>query len=166
MWRTLFVSLIVLRSTSVLGGEVIVNHPVTRVVTSLKQLSSTCGIDGTYDACTQFFAYRLEASCSDDRMHATAAITPSIVLYNLRSLYHEHEHIQDMSDSLRRYVDALENRPFDSEVECRAAAADAMKSFESTVREFAAESLTLRDPTLKSYRSPSVSSRRPDGSSR
>lgn len=151
MRRSLFISVMVLRSVAAFGGEVTMNHPTIRLVASVKQMRDHCGLDGTYDACTQFVAYRLDAECSDARIRASVAITPLIVLYNMNSLPHENNHIDDMRGSLSRFVHALEGRTFDSDAVCRDAAAAVMQDFSSTVRRFARESLALRDPTLKDF---------------
>lgn len=124
------------------------NDPAIRVVASVKQMRDHCGLDGDYDACTQFGSYKLEASCSAEgtswRIRTTAAMTPSIVLYNLASLRHENTHIADMSGSLRQYMHWIESQRFASSDACRDHASATMSGFGDAVRTFAQESLALR----------------------
>lgn len=143
-----------LHTAAAAGSSITMNDPIIRLTSSLKQMRERCGVDGVYDACTRFVAYRLDATCAADgglwRMQAAAKFTPFVVLLNIRSLPHEKEHIGDMLVALRGYVDALERNRFDSETACHEIAVLQMNAFESTIRAFASESTLLRDPTLKS----------------
>jgi hypothetical protein len=153
MYRSIVVALIVLHASIAAAADVTVNDPSIRLVASLKQLRDRCGVAGSYDACTHFEKYRLEATCAADgdqwSMRGTATIAPVMFLHNLQSARHEYDHIADMRDSLRSHVTALEAARFSSQAACVTAASEAMSGFPAAVRRFASESLALRDPTTR-----------------
>ena len=155
--RRLFLgSLMLLQCAAAEAGQLTMNDPAIRVVASVKQMRDYCGVDGTYDACTQFVSFKLEASCSAEgtswRIRTAAALTPSIVLYNLGSLRHENAHIADMTGSVTHYMSAIEAQQFASPDLCRDHASAVMSGFGIAVRTFARESLDLRDPTTRPSR--------------
>lgn len=150
MRRLTFVLFIVLLPRSLAAEALLVGPPITTLVAATDQLVEMCGASGTYDACTRFVAYRLEASCYESNgawaIDATATFRPFIVLRNIRQLQHEQEHIGDVRTTAERYLVHLANLRLDSPAACEAAAFAARSSFPERMRAFADASTALRHP--------------------
>ena len=146
----IFVLLMVLDAVVAVAADVRMGSPIRSLVPTMQHLRDQCGVTGTYDACTRFVAWKLEASCERDgeqwRIRATAAFTPWIVLYNIRQLSHELEHIKDVRQWTQAYAIALERLRFASDAECRARTLQESGGFEETIRGFAAASNVLHHP--------------------
>ncbi len=131
--------------------QVTVEEPLLRVVPTIDHLRQWCAAEGSYDACTQFIAYRLEARCVPDgqqgwSMDAAARFRPWIFLYNLRQLSHEREHIGDVQRSAEELVAGLEHLRFASAEECEARALTERAAFGAAMRNFATASNAKRHP--------------------
>jgi hypothetical protein len=134
-------------------GNVRVLPPMTKIVSSLAELHAACAGRGRYDACTRMIAYRLEASCISDgtgwRMDATATFRPWIILKNLQSLSHEHEHVEDIRRSAELHVLGIEDLRFDSVEGCRARSLSESAGFPRLMAVFASDSNLARHPSLR-----------------
>lgn len=140
------------------GGGVNVEQPMMTLAATKDHLRQWCGVAGSYDACTRFIAYRLEASCAAGdggwRIQATAKFRPWIFLRNLESLAHEHEHVRDVRRSVEVYLTGLQSLPFATEGDCRARALTETAAFGTTMRGYALASNLERHPTLRTAARP------------
>ncbi|HYC91204.1 MAG TPA: hypothetical protein VEO54_18435 [Thermoanaerobaculia bacterium] len=141
-------AIILLHCLAAAGGErVNVGQPMMTVAPTTEHLRQRCGVEGNYDACTRFVAYRLDAACTDEgRIAATATFRPWIILRNLHSLSHEHEHIGDVRRSVEAFLTGLESLRFSSAEECRARVLEERASFGTTMRAYALASNLERHP--------------------
>jgi hypothetical protein len=146
----MFVLVMVLDAAALMAAEVRMGSPIRSLVPTMQHLRDQCGVSGAYDACTRFVAWKLEAGCEREgeewRMRPTAAFTPWIVLYNIRQLSHELEHIKDVRQWTEAYAVGLERLRFASDAECRARTLQESGGFEATIRGFAAASNALHHP--------------------
>jgi hypothetical protein len=155
--RTLFLAFILLHSLSVLSSEgVNVEQPMMTLAPTNDRLREWCGAGGTYDACTRFVAYRLEASCvagADDwRIEVTARFRPWILIRNPESIPHEHEHVGDVRRSAEVFVFGLRSLRFESAAACEAKALSEAASFGDAMRGWALQSNLERHPILRRAR--------------
>jgi hypothetical protein len=120
--------------------SVIVQPPLVKAV-SLPWVHTACGDGADFDACTQFVAYRLNASCDGSKIHASVTFRPLIFVYNFQQMTHEWAHIDDVRTYCAGYVNDLEQRRFETESECRDAATLASATFGERMREFAGRSM-------------------------
>jgi hypothetical protein len=131
-------------------SSVTVETPITSLVGNRAQLREWCAAAGNYDACTRFVAFRVEGACvrEDDtwRIDATATFRPYIILWNLRSLSHEQEHIEDVRRSVSALVTGVESAEFETEERCAARLLEERERFGGAMREFAAASNAMRHP--------------------
>jgi hypothetical protein len=138
------VFVILLHCAAASGGTVIVEPPMTRLVSTLEQVHRHCAGDGKFDACAKFIAFRLEARCATRgdlwNIEASARFRPWIMLYNIRQLPHEQEHVRDMRSLVSAYLAELEAIPFASNESCQTAAITARETFGEKMAEFAAAS--------------------------
>lgn len=147
------IPLILLHCLTASGGErVNVEQPVVTLAPTAERLRDWCGAEGSYDACTRFVAFRLQASCVDGRIEATATFRPWIILRNNRSLAHEHDHIGDVRRSVEVFLTGLASRRFASDAECRAAVLEEREGFGDTMRGYALASNLERHPILRRAR--------------
>jgi hypothetical protein len=127
---------------------VTIEAPIIRVVPTIKHLYEWCGAAGPFDACTHFIGFRLEAACGQQgggwSMRAVATFRPWILLKNLSSLSHEHDHIDDVEQSVAAYVASLQAMTFDQAGDCQAAVIREKSAFGSRLREFAQLSTEVR----------------------
>ena len=148
MRHSIFVFAIVLHCLGAHAAEVVVANAKPEIVPTMKHLHEWCEARGTYDACTVFVQYGLAASCEVDgdrwKIHASAAFTPRILLYNLHELAHELDHIDDVRHYASTYLEHLEQRRFESAGDCRQKTLDAMGGFGDTMRGFALRSNMMR----------------------
>lgn len=135
------------------GENVEVLPPLTKVVATVPELRDLCRGAGQYDACTRMVAYRLEASCTQQRgewrIEATARFRPFVILKNVQKLSHEHEHIEDIRRSADRYVSALQSMTFAALAACEAHGLAERASFEMSMATFALDSNLARHPQLR-----------------
>ena len=135
------------------GGAVNVEEPMTTLAATNEHLRRWCGVAGSYDACTHFIAYRLQASCAAGdgawRIRATAKFRPWIFLRNLESLAHEHEHVRDVRRSVEVFLTGLESLQFPTEGDCKAKVLSETAGFGATMRGYALASNLERHPTLR-----------------
>ena len=140
----------VLDAVAAMGAEVRMGSPIRSLVPTMQHLRDQCGAAGTYDACTRFVAWKLEANCERDGeewlIRAAARFTPWIVLYNVHQLSHELEHIKDVRQWTEAYAVGLERLRFASGAECRARTLQESDGFEATIRGFASASNALHHP--------------------
>lgn len=152
MRPSVLVLAIVLRSTCAVAAEMVVGVPATTLVPAVGLLRDRCVIEGSYDACTRFVEYRLEASCVLDaegwRVHASATFTPAIFLYDMHQLAHEHDHIRDVETSLQQYFGAIEALRFASEADCVQRTLVEQHAFERVLRAAARKSNAMRHPLI------------------
>jgi hypothetical protein len=153
MRRLLWALSILLLSTTARSTErVSVLGPDTRLAPTDARLHEWCGLGGNFDACTRFTRYRLDTACSFDgkawRMAVSATFRPVIILRNLRSLTHEHVHIDDVRDGVEALTLLLEGRRYSSESLCRQQALAEQTLFETRLRGFARQSNLARHPQL------------------
>lgn len=152
MRHSILVLAIVLQSGFAFAAEVIVGVPPTTLVPTAHHLRDHCVIDASYDACTRFVDYRLEATCAPDAdgwsMHASATFTPAIFLYDMHQLAHEHDHIRDVETSLQEYLAAIEALRFTSEADCVQRTALEQQGFEKVLRAAAKKSNAMRHPLV------------------
>jgi hypothetical protein len=146
----LFVFIMLLHTVRAPAAEVRVGTAMRSLVPTMQHLRDLCGVPGSYDACTRFVAWKLEASCERDgdtwRMRATASFTPWIVLYNIHELSHELDHVRDLRTWAGDFAGALEQLRFDSSLRCQEKILQERGGFEKTIRGFAAASNAIRDP--------------------
>ena len=106
MRPVLILSFILLLPRSAAAGALVVQQPLTALVPTTQHLIDMCATSGTSHACTQFVAYKLEASCYETgrgwALVASATSRPYIVLRNMHSLAREGEHIGGEESSLTR----------------------------------------------------------------
>jgi hypothetical protein len=156
--RFLFVVLlIVLQAPSAIAAEsVTVLEPITSVVANRDRLRELCVVDGRYDACTRFIAFRIDGSCVPDgqkwRIDASASFRPFILLWNLRSLSHEQEHVGDLRRSVGGLMAGLGSIAFESRDGCAARLTAEQGAFGDTLRTFATASNLERHPSLRPRR--------------
>jgi hypothetical protein len=125
-------------------------EPVVVKLVSLDRVRAVCGTGRELDACTRFVAYRLDASCDPHgALRASVAFRPMIFLYNVQELTHEKLHIEDIRRFADAYVTDIEQKPFESESQCRDAATIAMDRFGATMQSFAMRSNLERHPLLR-----------------
>ena len=152
MRHSVLVLAIVLQSACAVAAEVVVGVPATTLVPTARHLRDRCVIEGSYDACTRFVEYRLEASCALDaegwRVHASAMFTPAIFLYDMHQLAHEHDHIRDVETSLQQYFVAIEALRFASEADCVQRTVMERHAFEKVLRAAAKKSNAMRHPLI------------------
>jgi len=120
--------------------SVIVQPPLVKAV-SLPWVHTACGDGADFDACTQFVAYRLSASCDGSKIHASVTFRPVIFVFNFQQMTHEWAHIEDVRTYCAEYVTDLERSRFQTESDCRDAASLAAARFGEKMREFAARSM-------------------------
>jgi hypothetical protein len=134
-------SIILLQCAAASAGTVIVEPPVTRLVSTLEQLRDRCDSERRFDACATFIAYRLRAQCSARDglwiLETSAAFRPWITLYNIRQLPHEQEHIRDVEKSVEGYLAELESLAFSDRESCAARSAIAGATFGEKMAAFA-----------------------------
>jgi hypothetical protein len=137
----------------VLTLSVTVETPITSLVGNRVQLREWCAAAGNYDACTRFVAYRVEGGCvrEDDtwRIDAAATFRPYIFLWNLRSLSHEQEHIEDVRRDVIALVVGLESHRFAGEEACRSRLLSEQRDFGAKMRMFAESSNLARHASLR-----------------
>lgn len=142
---------ILLHCFAALGGQrVNVEQPMMTVAPTTDRLREWCGAGGSYDACTRFVAFRLEASCTaEGRITASARFRPWIILRNHQSLAHEHDHIGDVRRAVEVFLTGLESLETGSAEECRARVLAETASFGDTLRGYALASNLERHPILR-----------------
>ena len=156
--RFLFVVLLIVPQalTAIAAEPVTVLEPIASVIHNRERLRELCAAAGNYDACTRFVAFRLEGSCAPDgdrwRIEASASFRPFILLWNLRSLSHEQEHIGDLRRSVGALVAGLQATAYESRETCAARLATEERAFGDTLRLLAEESNLARHPTLRARR--------------
>ena len=150
MSRLLFVSVIVLLPRLAAAGALLVPPPIKELVRTEEQLMRMCAVSGTYDACTRFVAYRLEATCYETEarwsLDVSATFRPYIILYNIQQLAHEQQHISDVRRAVEQYLLHIANVPFESRGACEASAFTARETFGDRMRDFAAASNAALHP--------------------
>jgi hypothetical protein len=119
------------------------------LVSSRDDLRRSCRFAADLYACTAFESRRLEAACvaagaGQWAMIANANVQPVVYLWDARWLGHERLHISDVETALGEYVDRLERHRFESESDCRRAAAADTGGFARQIDIFAAASNDLR----------------------
>ena len=125
-------------------------EPAVVKLMSLDRLHDTCASEREFDACTRFVAYRLDASCdSHGALRASVTFRPMIFLYNVQELTHEKLHIEDIRRFADAYVTDIEQKPFETESQCRDAAQLATDRFGATMQSFAMRSNLERHPSLR-----------------
>jgi hypothetical protein len=70
-------------------------------------------------------------------LEPSATFRPRIVLYNIRSLPHEQEHIMDIRDAAATYMDELRVMTFSSDTACEQKASVERAAFGSRLQTFA-----------------------------
>jgi hypothetical protein len=147
--RVTFFSLIAAFIVLPIATAGVVVEPVVVKLVSLDRVHDVCG-SGVLDACTRFVAYRLDAACdSHGTLHASVTFRPMIFLYNIQQLTHEKLHIEDIRRFADAYVTDIEQKPFETESQCRDAATIAMDHFDATMQSFAVRSNLERHPLLR-----------------
>lgn len=151
-------ALIVLLSTTVAdavaetASRVAVQPAMTRLVRTPADLRQICQVDGDFDACTTFVAFRLDATCVEEnsswRIEAQATFRPWIIMFNIRQLPHEQEHIRDIRGFAESYVAGLSEVSYASREQCSAHSLAASESFGATMRVFASRSTSIRHPQI------------------
>ena len=118
-------SVILLASVTALdlpAEPVVVEDPEVRMVSNAGSLRTWCRVEGDYDACTFFVGSRLEGGCESMgqawHLRPRVSFRPWIVLKNLRSLAHEHQHIREITRSARRHIASIERLGFESRDQC------------------------------------------------
>jgi len=118
-------------------------------VPSRNDLRRSCRFAGDLYACTAFESRILDAACvaSDAgqwALIANVSIQPVVYLWDAQWIGHERLHISDVESSLRTYVGQLERHRYETESDCRRAAAADTAGFARQVDIFAAASNDLR----------------------
>lgn len=127
--------------------KVVVTDTAPRLVlrTTLREM---CG-KGAFDACTKFVGYDLRLNCSANgevwNINGFAEFTPIILLLNPGRLAHERKHIDDVTQSAKRYLYDLQSENYGSFGECEEAAFNERLVFKKRLYDFAQESAKLRD---------------------
>jgi len=148
--RATFFSLVAAFIVLPIGAAAVVVQPVVVKLVPLNRVHDACGSDREFDACTRFVAYELDASCdSHGALRASATFRPMIFLYNIQQLTHEKLHIEDIRRFADAYVTDIEQKSFETESQCHAAAQLAMDHFEATMRGFAERSNRERHRSLR-----------------
>jgi hypothetical protein len=148
--RVTFFSLIAAFIVLPIAAAGVVVEPVVVKLVSLNRVHDVCGSGYEIDACTRFVAYRLDASCDPHRaLRASVTFRPMIFLYNVEQLTHEKLHIEDIRRFADAYVTDIEQKPFETESQCRDAATIAMDHFGATMQSFAVRSNLERHPLLR-----------------
>jgi hypothetical protein len=148
--RVTFLSLIAAFIVLPIAGAGVVVEPAVVKLISLDRLHDVCGSDRELDACTRFVAYRLDASCDwHGALRASVTFRPMIFLYNIQELTHEKLHIEDIRRFADAYVTDIEQKPFETESQCRDAVTIAMDHFGATMQGFAVRSNLERHPLLR-----------------
>jgi hypothetical protein len=148
--RVTFCSLIAAFIVLPIGAAEVVVQPVVVKLVPLARVHDACGSDREFDACTRFVAYELDASCdSRGALRVSATFRPMIFLYNIQQLTHEKLHIEDIRRFADAYVTDIEQKPFETESQCRDAATIAMDHFDATMQSFAVRSNLERHPLLR-----------------
>ena len=146
--RVTFLSLIAAFIVLPIAAAGVVVEPVTVKLVSLDRVHGVCGSD--VDACTRFVAYRVNASCdSHGALRASITFRPMIFLYNIQELTHEKLHIEDIRRFADAYVTDIDQKPFETDSQCRDAAMIAMGRFRVTMQGFAVRSNLERHPSLR-----------------
>jgi hypothetical protein len=119
------------------------------LVQSRADLERWCHFAADLYACTAFEERKLDATCvaSGDRQwrfFATASIKPVVYLWDSRWLGHERLHIGDIQTALRAYMEMLRAHRFDTQTDCRRAAAGDIGGFDKQIDLFVAASNELR----------------------
>ncbi len=108
-----------------------------------------CG-KGDFDACTKFVGYRVDLGCASNgdswTILGSAEFTPIVLLLNPVRLKHEQLHINDVKESMERYLVDLQRQPYDTFGECEEAAFNERLVFRKRLYDFAQESTRRRDP--------------------
>lgn len=150
--RTAAFLFIVLYGATLAGAELHAEAAVIKVVFPRDDLRTWCRIEGNYDACTTFVAFRLEATCVEEpgvwRMMSSATYRPLIFLKNLTRLAHEQEHLEDIFESVDSHLAGLERLRFDTIGGCQDKVLLESAAFGKTMREFARRSNLARHPRL------------------
>src|SRR5687767_9145189 len=150
--RTVTFLCILLHGAALAAAELHVEAPLVQVVHSRDKLRIWCRVEGHYDACTTIIGFRLEATCVEKPdawvMTASAKYRPWIFLQNLSRLSHEHEHLEDVSESVDSYLSGLEGLRFGTKQACQARVLDETTAFGTAMREFAIRSNLQRHPRL------------------
>jgi hypothetical protein len=82
------------------------------------------------------------------KMEASAKYRPWIFLDNLSRLSHEHEHLEDVLESVDGYLTSLERMRFTTRTDCQTKVLGESKAFGAAMREFALRSNLARHPRL------------------
>ena len=152
------VLLIVLHAVARIGcatensSRVSVEPAMTKVVPNMPLLRNACLVEGEFDACTNFIAFRMTPACIGEgeawHIQATATFRPWIILYNIRQLPHEKEHVEDVRTFAERYLVEVSVASYASQEQCMQAALNESASFGVTMRELARRSNALRHPQV------------------
>ena len=119
---------------------VMVQTPIVKLVT-LPQMHTFCGSAAEFDACSVFVSYHLTARCTDRKIEALATFRPMIFIHNIERLDHEQQHVEDIRTFAAAYVTDIEQKEYESESQCAAAARRAEVTFGERMKEFAARSM-------------------------
>lgn len=135
----------VLLSAIVLQAATVEVFPArVRLVVNEARLHKVCAVEGKLDACTTFVGYRLEATCSNDRagwrISASARFMPRMFLLKGGGMMHEYNHIEDVRQSVERYLAELEGTVLQSSEVCQEAVVREQAGFKTRMKQFARDS--------------------------